>query len=127
MSAFMCSDNHINAIITYASCHGVRARINREWVPIWGNEQKFASLLATANAESLHVRYDDETIVTAITYRAYHVQSEIEVLKLLDCFDYQACEVDAYEDTPAAHVVNCIRKDVVCRLPGYADAPWGLD
>lgn len=48
------------------------------------------------------------------------------VLKQLDCFDYQACEVTDYRATWARAVTDALRRAAICRLPDYQAAPWGL-
>lgn len=48
------------------------------------------------------------------------------VLKQLDHFDYQACEVSDYADSWAQAVTNQLRRWAIAELPGYKEAPWGL-
>lgn len=97
-----------------------------------------------ANHESVRARYPDHYATdfgnaeSCATYRAPrhpHIfgatplkrDAEIgHVLKQLDCFDYQACEVENYASTWAAAVTAILRADAYPRLTGYAAAPWGL-
>jgi hypothetical protein len=100
--------------------------------------------LLRANWASLEARYPGRTaeyfgngeIVSE--YRAprrprifgmYPLSSDEEmglVLKQLDCFDYQACEVADYDRSWAQAVTDRLRRAAIRRLRGYKAAPWGL-
>ena len=140
MSAFLVSDSHLNALITWAaltqlnpgnpsSCAGYS--INESaWTSFLGNEQHCAAILYTANVESVNERYekDDSTgvIFRFRQYKKWKSLTPVEVLKLCDCFDYQACEVKNYRATVAAQMVDGIREHAIHLLPGYSAAPWAL-
>ena len=48
----------------------------------------------------------------------------IQILKTLDSLEYQSCETEDWEETPACMLVNAIRKAAVHDLPGYEEAEW---
>lgn len=87
-----------------------------------------------ANWDSLEARYRDRAGdlfgngAELALYRAKPVAriDVVNVLKQLDCFDYQACEVSDYAGSWAAEVTRILRKEAIRRLPGYDDAPWGV-
>jgi len=128
MSAFMVSDLHLNAIVTYASNQDISIYLSGcERVQVKGNEQAIIEILATANAESLHVRYGDDDLASAVKYEPTHkYQSPMQIIKLCQCFDYQACEVADYEKTPAAIVTRAIIEAATMKLPGYDDLEWSV-
>jgi hypothetical protein len=83
--------------------------------------------------------YTDRKLVIASVKAAYHylvhapvkIDKEagyklplkaIDIIKMCGCFDYQACEVDNYEETIAANQVNRIRRDAIQHLHGYEEA-----
>jgi hypothetical protein len=123
----MVSDLHLNAIVTYASRHVVSVRINNERIDITGNEQRIIDILETANKESLRVRYGDDGVATGVKYKMTHkYQSPMQIIKLCNCFSYQANEVNEYDSTPAASIINAIVYNAITNLPGYGDLAWSV-
>jgi hypothetical protein len=123
----MVSDLHLNAIVAYASRHAGSVRINNERINITGNEQRIIDILETANKESLHVRYGDDDVATGIKYKMTDkYQSPMQIIKLCNCFNYQASDVNDYERTPAATITNAIIKSAIYNLPGYDDLAWSV-
>jgi hypothetical protein len=126
MSAFLCSDNHINALVEYAFSDRddyiyLRHRFGA------ADKQALAELLYNENWRSLRTRYNDPETGPGITYRPRPLLDAITILKLCDCYDYQACETEDYDTTRAAKAINFIRHKAIRALPGYEEAPWGLD
>jgi hypothetical protein len=127
MSAYMVSDLHLNAIVTYASNNSVSVFIGNKWFDVRCNEQRIIAILETANKESLHVRYGDDDVTTGIKYKITDkYQSPMQIIKLCDCFNYQACEVNDYEHTPAAAIIKAIIHNAINNLPGYGDLEWSV-
>ena len=57
----------------------------------------------------------------------YHrVLTPIQVIKACNCFDYQACEVENYEETEAAKIIEAIRAAAIERLQGMEEAEWEI-
>ena len=54
-----------------------------------------------------------------------------EALKIFDCYDYQACEHESYENSVVGKLVELIRNDLahadfdMRETDAYNDAPWG--
>ncbi|MEH2525837.1 MULTISPECIES: hypothetical protein [unclassified Bradyrhizobium] len=134
MSAYLCSDLHINTLVSYAVRHGVHYRVNGNAVRVvLNNAEAIANILIDENARGVGERYRERTkehfgdIGEALRFKQVNpLPDALVILKLCDCFDYQACESDDYEDTLAAEIVNQIRKEAIRRLPGYDAAPWGI-
>ena len=124
MSAWIVSDAHIDALITYAHSGGYD-RVNRP-----ETETELGQILVNENYRSVNARYRNEYGEPhRYTFKPYIDKplKPVVVIKLCNCFDYQACETDDYPKTPAAHIVESIRDRAISNLPGYDDAPWGLD
>ena len=51
----------------------------------------------------------------------------VQVLKMLDCLEYQSCETENWEKTVAHTLLQDIRRAAIRQLPGYDDAPWDYD
>jgi hypothetical protein len=123
MSAYLCSQDHIATIV-----HSVG-----------GDSSDFVMLVAE-NIRSLESRYPgrdflEEWKQEARGYRFLSGDgvrvSPTQLVKLCNCYDYQACETDDYKTTRAAEFVECVRKYAL-RQGGmksgrqYDDAVWSL-
>jgi len=51
----------------------------------------------------------------------------IEVLKLIECLEYQSSEHEGWETSVAHKFCSDLRNRLINYLPGYDAAPWGLD
>jgi hypothetical protein len=49
----------------------------------------------------------------------------VQVLKSCQCYEYQACEHDAWEKSEAKAFVDALRISAIHVLPGYDAAKWG--
>jgi hypothetical protein len=157
MSAFLVTQTHIRAIVSAAGWDHYdqvpfppRAIIEehpaafaflrsgsiteRGWAKFCHDE--LGRALWLANAMSLKARYPtdwedmlpDGGLATILGYRHAFVElAPAAVIKLVDCFNYQACEVSDYETTWAAKATQAIREAAIHKLPGYDATPWGLD
>lgn len=135
MSAYVVSDDHINALVTWAANIGPSQRgasySYNESARVYfaGNEERSAAILYTANVESVNDRYADEAVSVGFKFKPYAkwtTLTPVVILKLCDCFDYQACEVKMYRNTIAAQMIEGIRSHAIGLLADYDAAPWGL-
>ena len=51
----------------------------------------------------------------------------IDIIKMCHCYDYQSCEAEGYYESDAKRMVTRIEKDMISKLPGYEESPWGYD
>jgi hypothetical protein len=65
-------------------------------------------------------QYGDPKSLTATRH------DPVVILKLIDCYSYQACEHPEWEASEAFAFVNALRHKMIGCLQGYDDAPWGL-
>jgi hypothetical protein len=132
MSAWLCTQRHIAALATAAHDLGHGFRESGE-------------TLLRENERSLRSRYEraDEYfgpwLVGAFNYlEPVRLNCPAELLKQLDCYEYQACESSDWEKTAAkklcAEIAERIRiasfagsLDVIRSCPEYERAQWGLD
>jgi hypothetical protein len=143
MSAFIVSHAHINALISYGNGprDHVRAHLaDGSVLDFTHNEdlQRAATILLAENYRSIHTRYPDtienpdgtpgagdelmEPIV--FNFSSYYPRQAVHILKMCQCYDYQACESDDYYESDAAKIVDVIRHRAIRNLDGYDDAPW---
>lgn len=134
MSAFMCSDVHINLLASFAAHHRIAYYWQDATLPVLGEEEKTARMLQAANARSVNYRYahniDAQCHDDPIEYRDVYnpaKHSATLVLKQVQCFDYQACEPNDWRDSQAHALMDAIQSKAITMLPGYDAAPWGID
>ncbi|MCP4599822.1 MAG: hypothetical protein GY847_04655 [Proteobacteria bacterium] len=124
MSAFLVSDLHINVLVEWARREqmswGVRDKLTCEEV---------AQELRAENERSFNYRYQEEGHYPVKFGRvALPVNiSATTIIKLCDCYKYQSCEHDGWENSRANKIVTEIRETAIRSLPGYREAPWGLE
>src|SRR4051794_12373981 len=105
MSAYLCDQDTINAIATYAADHGIVT-----------DAESFAELLTLTNVHAMQTRYpgrdwlEAEVIIPARSYRYERVEvSPARVDKAAREYDYQACEVRNYDISLCAKLIDRIR------------------
>lgn len=154
MSAFVVSKEHIDAMVslaiagpsevapgpgywpqTFSYYHeGERHEVRLE------NADELGAMLWGTNALSVRTRYpdlyeggeypgpigfsvDDDVYEYRYT-RPRRRPNPVEGLKLINCYEYQTCEFEAWEDHPAYAFCEQLKAALVNVLPGYSDAPW---
>ena len=129
MSAFVVTDNHINALVRFASLqdvsvyHGNPGKVTR----VKGNEQQIAQLFLNANVASVNYRYNEqETALIEFDPRATAL-TPIEAIKAAQCLRYQSCEHPEYEGSLADKLIENIIFVAIRHLEGYAQAAWCID
>lgn len=154
MSAFICGPDHFKALAVFAAI--VKARHispnvdpryvkGLEKISEYRGEKlasAYADILYAENVRSVLHRYPNDTLDSApgpmekpehirVSMRdmvspAYRLRP-LAILKMCDCLDYQSCETDDWEDTPAYRLLNSIRRAAIRELPGYDGAPWDYE
>jgi hypothetical protein len=132
VSAYIVGDDHIDALLTYAIDNKVGYYVNNGWVYIDDrNVTEIGRILMTENERSVAHRYGDNRLdemtgeETAANYKYRRWRKPLqalEVIKGCNCFDYQACETDDYDQSLAKTIVGAIRERAVYKLPGYDNA-----
>jgi hypothetical protein len=86
---------------------------------------ELGQMLCDENRRSLDYRYNEINEPVEYSYRKPSRRPTIaEAFKLLDCFEYQACETPDFEDSEAYRFMQCLRGSLIGSLPGYNAAPW---
>ncbi len=134
MSAFVCSEKHINTIVGYGSLHKVTFYTEPPGAPggvrneIYGNETKVASLLLNENIRSVNGRYAQADEFQTLQFKQVSLNTTpVQVLKLINCLQYQSCENDDYKDSDAYKCIKAIEGAAIRKLPGYDAAEWCID
>lgn len=123
MSAWLCSDKHIFELAQYFvdKCQTYSSsKLTFE---------QAAEELYKENVRSLNYRYDDDDFADLNPPHAYMrtVFDPAVLAKQVNCYEYQACEHPAWEESKAHEMCQDIKEHLLRNLPGYEDAPWGID
>jgi hypothetical protein len=137
MSAFTVSNKHISALLNfyasqkpYASPQWLHSLAKPGEFPTQFDDKsiltEIGQVLVNENYRSVNHRYHEQTAAFDFKLQDTDAYKPVDVLSLLDCYDYQSCETDDYYKTPAADVINAIRKAAIKALPGWEDGPWAI-
>lgn len=127
MSAFVVSQNHINAIVTWANhrdrgCYAI------------ADPTAIGQMLLNANNRSVRYRYtdaDEQSMTDPEPFEwrpsAARRLSPVEALKAIVCLDYQCCEPDDYDGSQCHRALEQLKSQAISELEGYDAAPWAID
>ena len=120
MSAYICSDLHINTIVTWA--------VHNDALPYGMTPEAAAALLYSENVRSVNYRYSERTKRTGFVYSRALVTNitPVQIIKLCHCLDYQSCEHPQWLRSKAKQILVGIIDRAVMRMPGYEQAKWSI-
>ena len=128
MSAFVVSEYHIAVLAEYA--------VNRGCVPhgLPDTAEGLGKAMWEENVKSVVYRYPSESAETYGEYRhprgvvfQFSRYSPVEIIKAAQCLEYQSCEHPTWEKSPVYRLLKWIMSEAIRSLPGYEQAPWGLE
>ena len=122
MSAWLCSDKHIFELAKYyvENCqfYSYEKMSFRE----------AAKELYNENCNSLLARYGDEYPPIKVPANYVPTIDNIFVMaKQVNCYEYQSCEHDGWEDSKAHAMCRAIKESLLTKNDEYENAPWGID
>jgi len=129
VSAFILSHDHIaylvNAAVTYRVGYSTgtdRQQVTRDTAAAVG-----AALFAE-NVASVTYRYDFALTVDpyVATNASPPATDPVQVLKAVQCYEYQTCEHPGWLDSAARLFCEHLTSAAIGRLPGYEDAAWEI-
>ena len=151
MSAFMCSDEHVNLILD-----AVRAALPRQsdllrllpadpTLPHQSVQERLTQagrMLLRENARSVLHRYDEDVLghdevvaydqqIAGYVYvkggQSQRTATPVQALKLMNSWRYQSCEHDEKDHDPATwEMFDHFREVLIQALPGYEAADWSV-
>ena len=128
MSAFIVSETHIDALVTYAVDRKVSFYFAHVRTEITAhNAEEIGRVLINENVRSVNHRYRENKSMAYRFKRFNTPLTAVEAIKACHCLDYQSCETDDWESTKAFSVLRAIEASAMRSLPGYEKAPWGID
>ena len=142
MSAYLVEDEHVKQLAAFA-CNGDQSDLQH--LARWHGGDAFshaghiqanefatylANVLLAENYRSLAAKYDDDdkphaVIVTTGEVMRMATVPAVKIFLPLQCFEYQACESEDWEQTDAYKLCDAIRRIAMKRLPEYGDGNWG--
>ncbi len=130
MSAFICSPDHISALVRFACVNKVTFYVGNPSRSLGaGNEQEIVDILYAENVTSVNYRYShhEQEPTTGCVYNPNAKRiSPVEAIKLASSLDYQSCEHPEWESSIAHEIVESIKSEAIRRLAGYDAAPWSM-
>ena len=141
MSAFVVEDKTINSVVTWlkrevaTNRHFTLDRLAREYgidLTSAGWDAKLAQAMFQLNCDGVNARYGkgeaEKFRPLNFTYKAEDYSSLVQVLKSLQCWQYQCSEGDVPETRLYQFfeaVEHHVALQIVMDLPEYKKASWG--
>lgn len=131
MSAFIVSDNHINAIVSWMA----RPENNYGRTMLTEDCQQVGRVLMEENCKSVGHRYGHHACMAkecADSVESYRFKqdkakrSAVEIIKACQCLEYQSCEHDGWSDSQAKRILDEVQSTAISKLPGYDAASWAI-
>jgi len=131
MSAWIVTKVHIDAMVQAAmdSSRGIPfswSHENEGHQLTVSTKDMVGSMLWRENHMSVNARYDENTDTPAYRFERTQEFSPVQMLKAIDCYEYQSCEHDGWETSSARAFCDELRAVLIHSLPGYEQAEWGL-
>lgn len=133
MSAWLVSKLHIDALVYARSLirHPSRGLRSETIDSDLGRMLWRENMLSLAGLyEKRHGDQVDEAALADYTYSrhgAFLGTPVIALIKAIDCYEYQSCEHQGWEKSDAFHYCKSLRSALIHLLPGWEEAPWGID
>jgi hypothetical protein len=130
MSAFIVSNKHINAIVSWSAANNYGRRPSLEECHDAGR------MLMAENCKSVGYRYAHipgmvQECADALEGYAFKPdttkRSAVEIIKACECLAYQSSEHDEWESSEAKRLLDTVKDRAIDKLPGYDAAPWGIN
>ncbi len=126
MSAYVVDPEHIHMLVHAAVNRKVSYYHDNQSYPVRSDTAGYTgAVLLAENLASVNHRYCEHELEPAYEYRQPgRSATPVEVLKGLDCYEYQACEHPDWAGSQAKAFCDALRDAAISDLPGYDEAPW---
>lgn len=135
MSAFIVSNDHIDALIT---AHLSFAKELHSMCQ--AEKNSIGQMLVNENYRSVNYRYGETkqppnyTFTPVFSYEPRYSRgtgirvtlTPVALLKLLDSYEYQTCETNDFEKSDAYKFCRSLRSALITQLNNYEDSPWTI-
>lgn len=90
--------------------------------------ERTGAMLVAENRRSVNYRYDEDEIEQPYQFQRIDRRLDpVRVLKVLACYEYQACESDDWRETEAHWFCRYLQSYLIYALPGYEAGPRDVD
>ncbi len=138
MSSYIVDKAHINAMIN----SGLSNRDKLSWshgderyTLDYSNADDIGQILLEENIKAVQERYEDTAIsdlpgrsdaeyLLPFQFKLMYGLSPVQNLKLIDGYEYQACDDTDWEKSNAYAFCEALRRHLIRKLPGYEEAEW---
>ncbi len=125
MSAQVVSKKHIDVLVYARS-------IPSFWIIPEGeiDNTQLGQMLWKENMISFMARYGDaidEDLIQSYSYTQPKMLPIVTMLKAIDYYEYQSCEHEGWKRSRSYNYCQKLYQSLPAYLPGYEEAPWGID
>lgn len=92
-----------------------------------GRYQPYGQALLNQNYKSVNARYDEDSEAPRFYYEDVEFD-EGTLLGCINCYNYQSCETNDYEDGSIARVLTKLKDEMLHRMISQKgqEIPWGI-
>ena len=127
MSAFIVSNTHAMAV---AASYVHNVELNNRRQPTQPEVVDVAKIIMKANIASVNYRYNEKTRMTAFNKTPFDLSlSDTQILKLIDCIDYQSGEVSTWHKSKAKRMLDQLSLNLLTKQiksKEYDDCLWAI-
>ncbi len=137
MSAFMVSNKHLDYMLHAGLRYGRTFELSwhtpmdedRRNVLTRETVNDVGIMLAAENRRSVNHRYGESNMEDFFEFSECRggMIDLVQVLKLIDCYEYQSCEHPEWKHSEARIFCDALRRLMIGNLPGYEEAAWSMD
>ena len=138
MSAWVCSELHINMLATFLAAREIEVEWHGQPFKCINEPANVANILFAETVASVNYRYNESEPTVGHKYELVTPLPELVVIhKQLACYRYQACEHPRWEQTLAYALTKAgieyiehhmgRTSDQIEAMPEWNSAPWGID
>ena len=123
MSAFIVNKKHIDYILTVLYNENVyhnNETLSKNYM------NKIGQNLVDENFKSVNYRYLESKKPYEYIFQSTICTNPIQVLKAINCLDYQSCEHSEWKESDARKILDDIRDICINKLPGYDNFQWEI-
>lgn len=135
MSAYLVSHYHLNCLVAWSRAKRIvfypnGTRAGELDSRIDDHAHRIGDLLRLANEESVNQRYRLDDLAPPFRFKPDAAAARLPalvILKACACLDYQSCEFDGWQSSPARRILQRIQHFAIGCLPGFDTCPgWEL-
>lgn len=129
MSAWIVTKAHIDALVTAGLRNGcISSTMSGSLSNKLDECDRIGAMLWKENHKSVNSRYAEHNRTPPYKFQERAIPlTPVEVFKAIHCLAYQSCEHSGWRKSKAREWLDELADMESRKLPGYNDAPWGID